>query len=236
CLRVGRYVPGLTRASGVSLVMLTLVIGNKTYSSWSLRPWLYMRQSGITFEERRLALRTPGFASDVARYDAAGLVPILLDGAITVWDSLAIIEYLAEYRREAAPWPRERAARGHARALACEMHAGFRALRMELPQNLRRPQLPPRSALSESCEQDIRRIDQAWTRCLRAHGGPFLFGDFSPVDAMFAPVALRFDSYAISLSQEAQRYVQTLRDLPAVVEFYAAAAAEPESVASFDQV
>jgi glutathione S-transferase len=214
--------------------MLTLVIGNKNYSSWSLRPWLYLRHSGITFEERRLPLQTPSFRAEIARYDAAGLVPILLDGAITVWDSLAIIEYLAESRREAAPWPRERAQRALARALACEMHSGFRALRMELPQNLRRRATPPKQALSEACAADVQRVDTLWSRCIRAHGGPFLFGAFSPADAMFAPVALRFDSYAIALSEDSQRYVDSVRNLPAVQEFRASATEESESIASYD--
>jgi glutathione S-transferase len=216
--------------------MLTLVIGNKNYSSWSLRPWLYMRHSGIAFEERRLLLNTPSFAHEVASFDAAGLVPILLDGAITVWDSLAIIEHLAETRRDALPWPHDRASRAHARALACEMHGGFRALRMELPQNLRRRHLPPRGALSEACTRDIRRIESVWTRCLQAHGGPFLLGAFSPVDAMFAPVALRFDSYAVALTPDAERYKEALRTLPAMLEFRAAAEAEPELYPAFDEV
>ncbi|HEX5659083.1 MAG TPA: glutathione S-transferase family protein [Polyangiales bacterium] len=216
--------------------MLTLVIGNKNYSSWSLRPWLYMRHCGITFEERRLLLHTASFARDVAGFDAAGMVPILLDGAIAVWDSLAIIEYVAEYRREAAPWPGERAALGHARSLAAEMHAGFRALRMELPQNLRRRGVPPRKPLSDACTRDVHRIDSTWQRCLQAHGGPFLFGAFSPVDAMFAPVAMRFDSYAIALSDDAQRYVETLRSLPALLELRAAAANEVERHTLYDEV
>ncbi len=214
--------------------MLTLVIGNKTYSSWSLRPWLYMRQSGITFEERRLVMNVPSFATEVARYGAAGLVPILLDGAITVWDSLAILEYLAENRREAAPWPKERATRAHARAIACEMHSGLRSLRMELPQNLRRRQTPTKKPLSEACQRDIERVEHLWTCCLRAHGGPFLFGAFSPADAMFAPVAMRFDTYAIAIGAEAQRYVDTLRNLPAMLEVRAAAEAEAEHHAPYD--
>jgi glutathione S-transferase len=236
CLSAETLVPGLTRSLGVCSGMLTLVIGNKNYSSWSLRPWLYMRHCGITFEERRLLLKTPSFAHDVARLDAAGMVPVLLDGAITVWDSLAIIEYLAEFRREAAPWPSERAFRAHARSLACEMHSGFQALRGELPQNLRRRGAPVRSALSDACKRDVRRIDATWVRCLQAHGGPFLFGAFSPVDAMFAPVALRFDSYGVSLANEAQRYVETVRSLPAVLEFRAAAEAEEERLPSYDEL
>ncbi|HEY6876949.1 MAG TPA: glutathione S-transferase family protein [Polyangiales bacterium] len=207
--------------------MLTLVIGNKNYSSWSLRPWLYMRHSGITFEERRLELHTQSFQEEIARYDAAGLVPVLIDGAITVWDSLSILEYLAENRREAAAWPAVRAARAEARSVACEMHAGFHALRSELPQNLRRHQRAPRSAPSAACLRDIQRVQAIWTRCLQTHGGPFLFGAFSPADAMFAPVALRFRSYAIELAPDAQAYVETIGQLPAIREFCAAAHEEP---------
>lgn len=192
----------------------TLVIGNKNYSSWSLRPWLFMKHSGVPFTEVRVPLYQPGSAEELRRYSPSGLVPVLLDGKVTVWDSLAICEYVSERFLDGRGWPADIAARAAARSVSAEMHAGFQSVRANLPMNLR-----ARFAgkhISAEVDAGIRRITAIWEQCRREHGagGPWLFGAFSIADAMYAPVAWRFLSYGVALEGEAAGYQQTLLAMP----------------------
>ena len=214
---------------------LTLVIGNKNYSSWSMRPWLALRASNIAFEEIFIPLYT-GEADkkrilDVSR---AGKVPVLIDGDVTVWDSLAIIEYLAERFPEKRLWPEDRVQRARARSISAEMHSGFAALRNECGMNLHRP--VGAIALSDDARADIARVQQIWIECRERHGktGPFLFGSFGGADAMFAPVVHRFRTYAIALEPEAQAYMDTMMSLPAFQEWTRAALAEIIVIEKFE--
>jgi glutathione S-transferase len=191
---------------------LTLVIGNKNYSSWSMRPWLALRAADIAFKEVMIPLY--GSAADKQRIldvTGSGKVPALVDGDITVWDSLAIIEYVAERFPEAGLWPQDRASRAHARAVSAEMHSGFMALRNECGMNLHRPVAA--KALSDDARANIARIQQSWTECRTRYGsfGPYLFGAFSGADAMYAPVVHRFRSYAIEVSSAARAYMDTMQ-------------------------
>lgn len=203
-----------------------LVIGDKTYSSWSLRPWLALRQADIAFEERLLWLHRPEFRSEVARYSPSGRVPALLHDGAVIWESLAILEYINETWLQGRGWPSERKARAQARAITCEMHSGFAALRRELSLNLRRhgAVLQP----GHDAAQDIQRVLTLWqdTRARFGKGGPFLFGAFGCADAMYAPVVLRFVVYGIALPSAAQAYVDAILALPAIAEWRAAAALE----------
>lgn len=207
---------------------LTLVIGNKNYSSWSLRPWLVLRHFGVPFEEVRLPLDTREFELNIGRYSPSGRVPVLLDGGLRVWESLAICEYVAERYVMGEAWPGDRGARAVARAVSCEMHAGFAALRGELPMNCRgrRAGVAP----SPAARADIDRIAALWRECRDHRGapGPWLFGEFSIADAMFAPVALRFDTYGVDLPGEAEAYVSTVLAHPALREWVAEGRAESE--------
>ena len=214
---------------------LKLVIGNKNYSSWSMRPWLALRANNIAFEEIFIPLYT-GAADkqrilDVTR---SGKVPALVDGDITVWDSLAIIEYLAERSPQARLWPEDRAARAHARSISAEMHSGFMALRNECPMNLHRPIKPV--ALSDDARGNIARVQQIWSECRARHGGsgPFLFGAFGAVDAMFAPVVHRFRTYAVDVSPVAKAYMETMLALPAFAEWTRAGLAETLVIEKFE--
>jgi glutathione S-transferase len=209
-------------------VSLTLVIGNKNYSSWSLRAWLFLKQSGIEFEEIRLALYTENWETEIKRYTPAGKVPVLLDGDLKIWDSLAIMEHVQETYPDVAGWPSDRAARAHARSVAAEMHSGFMAIREELPQNLKMCQRRSRDDFSSHARAEIERVEALWQDCFERYGGPWLFGDFSIADAMYAPVALRFVTYGIALKPEAQRFVKLVRGLEAVQSWTAAAAEEEE--------
>ena len=206
---------------------LKLAIGNNNYSSWSMRPWLALRANNIAFEEIFIPLYT-GAADkqrilDVTR---SGKVPALVDGDITVWDSLAIIEYLAERFPQARLWPEDRAARAHARSISAEMHSGFMALRNECPMNLHRP--VKRVALSDDARANIARVQQIWGECRERYGksGPFLFGAFGGADAMFAPVVYRFHTYAIEVTPPVAGYMKTMMAEPAVQEWTRAGLAE----------
>lgn len=210
----------------------TLVIGNKAYSSWSLRVWLAMRQSALAFDEVRIPLYQDGHVAKIRGYSAAGKVPVLLHGATTVWESLAICEYLAERHPDKGLWPADSAARAYARSISTEMHAGFSALRSALGMNVRR--IIPRADVPTEVANDIARVESIWNESLRRWGGPFLLGEFSIADAMYAPVATRFKTYSIALSGPAQRYANTLLGLPAMQEWYAAAAAETEVLPQFE--
>jgi glutathione S-transferase len=207
--------------------MLTLVIGNKNYSSWSLRPWLAMKTLGIPFEERLVPLFQEDHKQRLLEFSPGGKVPVLIDGDIRVWESLAILEYLAEAFPDAGLWPREPAARAHARAISAEMHAGFGALRTECPMNLWRPARP--RALSPEAAANVQRIDAMWTeaRARFGAGGPFLFGKFSAADAMYAPVVSRFATYEAPVAAASRAYMDAVLALPAFVEWKAAGVKEP---------
>lgn len=213
-----------------------LVIGNKNYSSWSLRPWLLLRHFGVEFDEVRLALDTPGFASEVLQHSPTGKVPALRDGALLVWDSLDICEYANERWLGGRGWPADLAQRALARAAAAEMHSGFTALRSQLPMNSRRQ--PDGYRWDAAAQVDINRIRALWSELRRQHGagGAFLFGQFGIVDAMFAPVAVRFDGYGVAAEGVAGEYLQALLDLPALREWRQAGAAEIEHVAATDDL
>ena len=193
--------------------MYKLVIGNKNYSTWSLRAWLCLKLGDVPFEEINLAMFTPGWLERVAAYSPAGRVPVLRDGELSVWDSLAICEHVRESYPGALDWPREQAARARARSISAEMHAGFLAIREELPMNIRRTEPREVASLSDACRAQIRRVEEIWTSCLNDHGGPWLFGDEPCIaDAFYAPVALRFHTYAIPIGRQAQSYVHTIRE------------------------
>jgi glutathione S-transferase len=208
-------------------VALILVIGNKNYSSWSFRPWLGMRVAGVAFEEVLLPFGMEGWKERVLGYSPAGRVPVLLDGDARVWESLAILEHVAERFPDTRLWPDERGARAEARSVAAEMHAGFAGLRGHYPMNMRR-QVTGRAPTPEA-ERDIARVKEIWrgARERWGGGGPFLFGRFSVADAMFAPVASRFLTYGVAMDEAEGAYVQALRDLPAWREWEGAARAEP---------
>ena len=205
-----------------------LVVGNKAYSSWSLRPWLLMRQAGIAFDEIRVSLYQEGAKQKILQYSASGRVPVLRHGNLTIWDSLAICEYLAEQYPEKQLWPAETAARAHARSISAEMHAGFTNLRSQMPMNVRR-EIPGRARTPEVAGE-IARIEAIWNDCRSRHGkrGPFLFGAFSIADAMYAPVVSRLRTYGVALAEEAGKYAASIHALPAMQEWIAGAHAEPE--------
>src|ERR1700716_2952077 len=216
---------------------LKLVIGNKNYSSWSMRPWMALRANNIPFDEIFIPLYTGD--ADKARilgFTHSGKVPALIDGDVTIWDSLSIIEYLAERFPDARLWPEDRASRAHARSISAEMHSGFAALRNEGGMNLHRP--VGAIALSDDARANVARIQQIWAECHARYGkqGPFLFGAFSGADAMFAPVVHRFRSYAIPVAPEAQPYVAAMLSLPAFAEWTRDGLAETLVIERFEQV
>ena len=210
-----------------------LVIGNKAYSSWSLRPWLLMKEAGLAFEEIRIPLYQDGHAAKIRQHTPTGRVPVLHVGAVTVWDTLAICEYLAERHPEKNLWPASVAARAQARAVSAEMHAGFAALRSNLWMNVRRNF--PGAGITPEVARDIARIEALWGDCLSRYGGPFLFGAFGIADAMYAPVATRFKTYAVALGIDAQRYAERLLALPSMRTWYGDAAAETEVLPQFEE-
>lgn len=207
---------------------LVLVIGNKAYSSWSLRPWLLMKQAGIAFEEIHLSLYAEGAKQKLLEHSAAGKVPVLKDGDLTVWDSLAICEYLAERYPEKQLWPAQPAARARARSISAEMHSGFTNLRNQMPMNVRR-EIPGRARTPEVAA-DVARVETIWNECRSRHGadGPFLFGAFCIADAMYAPVASRFRTYGVALAGAGAQYAAAIHALPAMREWIAGAHAEAE--------
>ena len=211
-----------------------LVIGNKNYSSWSLRPWLLLRHFGVDFDEIRLPLDTPEFHARIRQYSPTARVPALQDGELSLWDSLAICEYANERWLDGRGWPREQAARALARVAAAEMHSGFVALRSQLPMNSRRR--PDGYRWDDAAQRDIDRMQALWGELCGRFGGKggFLSGDFGIVDAMFAPVAVRFDGYGVPVTGPAADYLQALLALPALREWREAAAAETETVAATD--
>lgn len=214
---------------------LTLVIGNKNYSSWSLRPWLVLRQAGIPFEEVRIPLWQPESATLLATWSPSGKVPALHDGDIRVWDSLAICEYLNERFPEQGLWPADAAARAVARSVSAEMHAGFDALRQNMVMNIRARY--PGKGRTPECLADIDRIVAIWTDCRARFGsdGDFLFGRFGIADAMFAPVVLRFQTYDVALEGAARAYADAVLALPALQAWVADAMAETDRIEKFDR-
>jgi glutathione S-transferase len=213
---------------------LTLIIGNKNYSSWSLRPWLFLKHHGIAFEEVRVPLYRDDSAARIAEFSPAGKVPVLLDDDLTVWDSLAILEYLAERFPQTQGWPASPVERAKARSLAAEMHAGFTYLRSQCGMNCRRE--PAAKALPEVVYKEFERIGRIWRDCREAYvgDGPWLLGRFGILDAMYAPVALRFHSYRLQAGPVAQAYVDTVLSHPAVKEWIAFGLAEAEVIAAFE--
>jgi glutathione S-transferase len=213
---------------------LTLIIGNRNYSSWSLRPWLLMKQAGIPFREQYLPIRSPAWQAQIHSLSPSGRVPVLHHGELRVWDSLAICEYLAERFPEKQLWPADAAARAEARAVSCEMHSGFQALRQHMFMNIRR-RMPGRGRVPEALA-DIERITDIWNGCRAryAAAGPFLFGRFSIADAMYAPIPLRFQTYAMTVDGAAGDYARTLLALPALQAWVAAAQTEAEQLAHYE--
>jgi glutathione S-transferase len=209
----------------------TLILGNKAYSSWSLRAWLLMKRCGADFEERVIPLFRPGFKAEILAHSPSGRVPALAAGDLTIWDSLAIAEYLHERYPEAGLWPEDPRSRAMARAVSAEMHAGFMALRERLPMDLKRaPSAPDDFDTSDGAlGADIARIAEIWTDCrARAPGGdPYLFGVFCAADAFYAPVATRFASYGVALEGAAAAYCDALLAWPDLLEWIEAARAEP---------
>jgi len=212
---------------------LTLVIGNKNYSSWSMRPWVAMTAFGIPFQEVRILLDQPDTANRICSYSACGRVPVLLAGEITIWDSLAIVEYLAEQFPELHLWPQDVAARAMARSICAEMHCGFTDLRNAMPMNISASL--PGTGRTNGSQADIGRISEIWEECLSRFGHhQFLFGDFSIADAYFAPVVARFRTYGVSLAPALDAYCQRVLAHPAVARWVTEALAETETAPKHD--
>ena len=211
---------------------LTLVIGNRNYSSWSLRPWLAMKWAGLVFDEVRVRLNRPDTTAEILRYSPSGRVPCLVDGALAVWDSMAICEYVNEQYCGGSLWPRAVAERARARSIAAEMHSGFAALRTHMPMDIRSRHADrgKAAAARAGVSADIARIQSIWMDCLAARGGPFLFGGFSLADAFYAPVVTRFRTYAVVLPAPLSAYSVSVFALPAMKEWVAAAATEAETL------
>ena len=215
--------------------MLQLYIGNKNYSSWSMRPWVLLRQAGIPFEEvlARFDSFDPDsqFKATIAGISPTGKVPVLVDGDLTIWDTLAIAEYLAETYPEKHLWPQDKAARARARSVCAEMHSGFTALRGACPMNIE-AHLPDTGALlwrdKPAVRADVQRLVEMWSGLLKEYGGPMLFGDFSIADAFYAPVCMRLHSYGLPVPEHIQAYVQRVRALPGVKAWIDGALAEQD--------
>jgi glutathione S-transferase len=213
---------------------LTLVIANKAYSSWSFRPWILMRYFGIAFDEIVIPLALENTREEILRVSPSGKCPALHDGEITVWDSLAIIEYLAEIHPEKPLWPKPRGAQAQARSLAAEMHSGFMGLRQLLPMNMRRA--VKRLPLTPEASADVVRLEQAFVQARKQFGQdkPFLFGDFSAADAMFAPVVNRLHVYDVPVTPATRAYMDAMMALPAWQEWSAQAKAEPWNIGKYE--
>ncbi|MBA2962636.1 MULTISPECIES: glutathione S-transferase family protein [Ramlibacter] len=215
--------------------MLKLYIGNKNYSSWSMRPWVLLRQAGIPFEEIRVRFDSfdPGsqFKATLAGINPVGKVPVLVDGELAVWDSLAIAETVAEAWPDRQLWPQDRQARARARSICAEMHAGFSALRTHCPMNIE-ARLPEVGALvwrdRPAVRADVERLVTMWTGLLRQHGGPMLFGEFGIADAYFAPVCMRLRTYALPVPAAVTDYIERVCSLPGVADWIEGALAEQD--------
>lgn len=218
--------------------MLRLVIANKVYSSWSMRPWMVIRAFDIRFEETVIPLKRPETENAIAKVSPSGKLPVLIDGDLAIWESLAIIEYLAENEVDKQIWPRNREARAHARAISNEMHGGFLALRQACPMNLAKRFNTPE--LSDDLKANVARIETIWrdTRArfgTRTHdSGPYLFGPFTAADAMFAPVVTRLDTYQIPVAADTRTYMDNVLAHPAFLEWKRAALAEPWTIDDYE--
>ncbi|MGO4381738.1 glutathione S-transferase family protein [Pseudoduganella sp. RAF19] len=212
---------------------LTLVIGNKNYSSWSMRPWVAMKAFAIPFTEVRILLDRPDTATNIAKWCDSGRVPVLLAGDMTIWDSLAICEYIAEQFPDKHLWPQDVAARAMARSVCAEMHSSFTSLRSTMPMNVKGNY--PGKGRTPATQADIGRISEIWEECLSRFGhNEFLFGDFSIADAFFAPVVSRFKTYGVVLPPALSAYCERMRSHPAVAEWLDQALAETESAPLHD--
>jgi glutathione S-transferase len=214
--------------------MYQLVIGNKNYSSWSLRPWLAMRVAHIDFEEVNVPLYTELGKAEIRNLSAAGKVPILIANDQTIWDTLAIVEYLSEQHPEKALWPLANDCRAIARSVVCEMHASFFEIRNQLPMNCR--VTTTFNSISDELQKDIDRVLQIWQDCRDQYGnqGDFLFGNFSIADAFYAPVVLRFNTYNIPVNDNAQQYMQTILELPEIQEWIESSKQDPTIVDDYE--
>jgi len=213
---------------------LKLIIGNKNYSSWSFRPWIALKAAGIPFDEEVISLYVEGGREQILKHSPAGKVPILIDRDVRVWESLAILEYLADKFPTAGLWPSDAAARAHARSIATEMHGGFPALREECGMNFWRP--PGKRILSAVAQANIARVQEIWSgaRATYGTGGPFLFGKFTAADAMYAPIVQRFATYEIDVSTPVKAYMQATMMLPAWQEWRRAALRESRVIPAFE--
>lgn len=212
---------------------LTLVIGNKNYSSWSMRPWVAMKAFNIPFTEVRVLLDQPDTSNNISMYSASGRVPVLLAGDMTIWDSLAICEYLAEQFPDKPLWPRDVAARALARSVCAEMHSSFSSLRTTMSMNIKGSY--PGKGRTPATQADIGRISEMWEECLSRFGhNEFLFGEFSIADAFFAPVVCRFKTYGVVLPPALSAYCERMRNHPAVDAWIAGALAETETAPLHD--
>jgi glutathione S-transferase len=205
----------------------TLYIGNKNYSSWSLRPWLAMKVAGIEFEEKLILLFDDDWKANIAKVSPSARVPVLTDGDLTLWETMAILEYLAERHPDKGLWPEDVNARAIARAVSNEMHAGFTALRGNMPMNIRKSH--PGKGMGEGVADDIARICEIWNDCRSrfGSGGDFLFGNFSIADAMFAPVVSRLTTHVVALDDVSATYRDAVQALPEMIEWSDAGRAEP---------
>jgi glutathione S-transferase len=215
---------------------MKLYIGNKNYSSWSMRPWVMLKNAGIAFEEVKIRFdgfdASSQFKQKINVVNPVGKVPLLLDGDLAVWDTLAIAEYAAESFPDKHLWPQAKADRARARSICAEMHSGFSALRSACMMNIE-ASLPEAGALAlrdkPAVAADVRRIEQMWSELLAQHGGPFLFGSrFTIADAYYAPVCMRFKTYALSKNPQINAYIETIRSAPGVREWIADALAEKD--------
>lgn len=205
--------------------MLKLIIGNKKYSSWSLRSWLALKVFDIAFEEELSQFDMATMHEHYWAFSPTKKVPVLVHDDQTIWDSLAILEYLAELYPDKGLWPADRKQRAHARCVAAEMHSGFPALRNECPMNMSRT--PGAIEISDACKTDLKRIETIWAECLETYGGPFLFGEFTIADAMFAPVVNRMEIYQLSKHPAVQAYSAAIQQLPDWQAWQADGRAEP---------
>ena len=216
---------------------MKLIIGNKNYSSWSLRAWLYLTEASLAFEEERIALFEGDWRERLAPFNPTCRVPALVDGDARVWDSWAIIEHVRHAHRVGFDWPRDARARGEAMSVAAEMHAGFLGVRQELPMNIRASAPNRWDALSAKTRAEVDRIRRMWTECVERHGGPFLFGaELCIADIMYAPVASRFRTYGIEVDAAGQRFTDAIFGLEGMTRWCEAARAETERLTFVDEL
>ena len=213
---------------------LHLILANKAYSSWSMRPWIAMKVAGLPFRETTISLGQDATSTEIKKHSAAGKVPVLKHGDITVWDSLAILDYLADAFYDRHWWPSDPHARAMARSISAEMHSGFQALRSNMPMNVRRHW--PERGRAPGVAEDVARITTIWREARARFGqeGPFLFGRFSHADAMYAPVVTRFKTYVVDVDPASQAYCDAILALPAMREWYDLAAKEPWVIEKYE--